>query len=90
MQQRSPQNDSPSLWKKSSVANLYRYTPSGTYFMHAKVGGKLIRRSLKTTVYSVAKLRIQDQLKQLRQIEEIEYNSRNEGTIFSNLRQIPP
>lgn len=55
--------------------------------MHAKVGGKLIRRSLKTTVFSVAYLRLQDQLKQLRQIEEIEYNSRNEGTIFSNFRE---
>lgn len=45
-------------WVKSPTPNLVRYKPSGVYFARAKVGGKLIRRSLKTKVYSVATIRL--------------------------------
>jgi len=55
-----------SLWVKSSVANIVRYVPSGVYFARAKVGGKLIRQSLKTDRLSVAQLRLGDLLKQER------------------------
>jgi hypothetical protein len=41
-------DEESSLWVKTSVANLVRYIPSGIYFARTKVGGKLIRRSLKT------------------------------------------
>jgi integrase len=51
-----------SPWVKAPVANLVRYKPSGVYFARAKVGGKLIRQSLKTDVLSVAKLRLSDLL----------------------------
>lgn len=54
------------LWVKSSVANIVRYVPSGIYFARAKVGGKLIRQSLKTDKLSVAHLRLGDLLKQER------------------------
>jgi hypothetical protein len=54
------------LWVKSSVANIVRYVPSGIYFARAKVGGKLIRQSLKTDKLTVAQLRVGDLLKQLR------------------------
>jgi integrase len=47
-------------WLSTSFANLVRYQPSGTYFSRLRVAGKLIRRSLKTDVLSVAKLRLQD------------------------------
>lgn len=57
---------SPSLWAKSSVANLVRYVPSGIYFARAKVGGKLIRQSLKTDRLTVAQLRLGDLLKEKR------------------------
>lgn len=49
-----------SPWQKTSFANLIRYEPSGTYFARLKVGGKLIRRSLKTEVLTVAKLKLAD------------------------------
>jgi integrase len=49
-------------WQKSPTPNLLRYKPSGMYFARAKVGGKLIRQSLKTDVYSVAVLRLNDLL----------------------------
>ena len=54
--------DQRSPWVKAPVSNLVRYKPSGVYFARAKVGGKLIRQSLKTDVLSIAKLRLQDLL----------------------------
>ena len=42
------------LWRKTSYANLIRYNPSGNYFCRIRVRGRLIRKSLKTDVLSVA------------------------------------
>lgn len=53
-------------WQKTPYANLVRYVPSGAYFARIRVGGKLIRQSLKTQVLSVAKLRLGDLEKQER------------------------
>ena len=55
-------------WQKTQYANLFRYEPSGTYFARIRISGKLIRRSLDTTVLSVAKLRLGDLEKQERQL----------------------
>ena len=49
-----------SSWQKTPYANLVRYAPSGKYFARIRVGGKLIRQSLKTKVLSVAKLKLAD------------------------------
>lgn len=68
-QQRKTSPD-PAQWQKSATPNLYRYLSSGVYFARAKVGGKLIRRSLKTTTYSVAVLRLNDLLKEHRGLSE--------------------
>jgi integrase len=54
-------------WQKAQYANLIRYVPSGIYYARLRVKGKLIRRSLKTDVLSVAKLRLSDFEKQERQ-----------------------
>jgi hypothetical protein len=43
-------------WQKTQYSNLICYVPSGTYYARLRVKGKLIRRSLKTDVLSVAKL----------------------------------
>ena len=61
---------SDSVWQKTACANLYRYKPSGTYFAHIKIRGKLIRRSLKTKLQSVAKMRLADLEKSERQIAD--------------------
>ena len=45
-------------WQKTQLANLIRYVPSGIYYARLRVAGKLIRKSLKTDVLSVAKLRL--------------------------------
>jgi integrase len=47
-------------WQKTHFANLIRYVPSGTYYARFRVRGKLVRKSLKTHVLSVAKLRLSD------------------------------
>ena len=60
-----------SLWERTAVQNLFRYGPSGTYFARFKVGGKPIRQSLETTVFSVARQRLPDKIR--------EYRSRHES-----------
>ncbi|HOX57218.1 MAG TPA: site-specific integrase [Candidatus Paceibacterota bacterium] len=50
--------------------NLIRYLPSGKYYARIRTGGKLYRESLKTDVLSVAKLRLADLEKSLRQMTE--------------------
>jgi integrase len=55
------------LWQKSSYANLIRYVPSGVFFCRIRVRGILIRKSLKTDVLSVARLRLADEEKKHRQ-----------------------
>jgi hypothetical protein len=62
--------DSP--WEATSVPNLIRYRPSGTYFGRFRVGGKLIRQTLDTTVFSVARQRLPEKIRQ--------YQSRLEST----------
>ena len=52
--------DSGKEWQKTQYSNLIRYVPSGTYFARLRVNGNLIRKSLKTDVLSVAKLRLGD------------------------------
>ncbi len=66
-----PNADNPGKdWQKTHFANLIRYIPSGTYYARLRVAGKLIRKSLKTDVISVAKLRLGDLEKQERQRAE--------------------
>jgi integrase len=59
-----------SPWVKTQVANLVRYKPSGIYFARVRVGGKLIRQSLKTNVLSIAKLKLADLVKEEHQKQE--------------------
>lgn len=48
------------------MANLIRYAPSGTFFLRAKVGGEIVRESLKTDKFAVAKVKLSDRLRALR------------------------
>jgi integrase len=60
METASESAESEKDWQKTQYANLIRYVPSGTYYARLRVKGKLIRRSLKTDLISVAKLRLGD------------------------------
>ena len=45
-------------WERTNVTNLLRNRQSGNYYARVKVNGKQKWRSLKTEVFSVAKLRL--------------------------------
>jgi len=62
--------DSSKAWQKTQYSNLIHYVPSGTYFTRLRVNGNLIRKSLKTDVLSVAKLRLADLEKNEREAAE--------------------
>ena len=47
-------------WERTNVTNLLRNGQSGTYYARVKVNGKEKWRSLKTKVFSVAKLKLGD------------------------------
>jgi hypothetical protein len=47
-------------WERTNVTNLLRNGQSGTYYARVKVNGKEKWRSLKTKVFSVAKLKVGD------------------------------
>lgn len=50
----------------TTVTNLVRAAESEVYYVRAKIRGKIRWRSLETTTFSVAKLRLPDELKTLR------------------------
>jgi integrase len=54
------------VWETTAVQNLIRYRPAGTYFARFKINGKPILKSLKTTVFSVAKQRLPDTMREHR------------------------
>jgi integrase len=55
---------SKSVWGKTPVANLIKYNPPGVYFARVRLRNRLYRASLKTTVMSVAKLKLADFVKE--------------------------
>ena len=51
-------------WRSSpKVPHLLQYVSNGNYYGRIKVDGKVIRESLKTAVWTTAKLRLTDSLK---------------------------
>ncbi len=76
------------LWSKAGFTNLVRYEPSGVYFARIRVQGRLIRRSLKTTVLSVAKLRLSDFEKSHRQAAERQTDAKQGKMPFSEAMRI--
>jgi len=80
------QNPDPpdSQWKRTPVSNLVRYEPSGIYFARLRVGGKLIRQSLKTDGFSVAQLRLGDLIEAEREKLEARATSANGKMTFGD------
>ncbi len=68
----------PAPWRRGpwrsfpKVPNLFQYSNTGTYYARVKVAGKTIRRSLKTDVWSTARLRLHDFIKEVQQEREIQ------------------
>jgi hypothetical protein len=61
--QAQPPEEEDSPGEASSVANLVRRKTSKVHFARLKVNGKLIRKSLQTKLFSVAKNRLADLVK---------------------------
>lgn len=57
---------SENKWERTNVTNLLRNRQSGTYYARVKINGKQKWRTLETTVFSVAKLRLGDKEKEIR------------------------
>jgi hypothetical protein len=80
------EKDSP--WEVSSVANLVRWKASKVYFARLKVNGKLIRKSLQTKLFSVAKNRLADLVKDERNRAEQGERMVNGKMVFADATKI--
>lgn len=59
--------DSESDWTTTSIQNLVRHEPSGRYYIRARVGRKeAVRKSLRTSDFGLAKVRVAQELARLR------------------------
>jgi integrase len=55
------------LWRYfPKVQNLIQYVPSGVYFARIKFNGKAIRKSLETNVWTTAKLKLPDAIREVK------------------------
>lgn len=54
------------VWRKTSTPNLVCYVPAGTYYIRARIRGQILRESLKTTNYQVARVKVSERLRELR------------------------
>lgn len=52
--------DAPKKWQRTNVTNLLRNSESGIYYARVKVNGKEKWHTLKTKLFSVAKLKLSD------------------------------
>ena len=58
-------SDPKTIWKKRAE-HLIQHLPTGTFYARLKIKGKTIRKSLDTDVFTTAKVRLPDALKQIR------------------------
>lgn len=64
---KDPNGSGDGAWRSfPAVPNLLLYVSTGAFYGRVKVGGKIIRRKLNTTVFTTAKLRLLDFLKKER------------------------
>jgi integrase len=76
-----------SVWQKTKTQHLIRYLPKGTFYAYFKVGGKPFRKSLRTDVYSVAKLRLADHIAEQRELAEASANHAAGRLTFADVVQ---
>jgi integrase len=59
--------ESKGVWKSTPVPCLVRYSPMGSYYIRARIGGgRTVRESLRTVHFAVAKIRLAERLRELR------------------------
>lgn len=62
--QTTPSHPKQATFQKSSVANLYFYSPTGIYYARPRIKGKVKSKCLKTNKLSVARQRLADFLRE--------------------------
>ncbi len=72
----------------SRVTNIVRYLPSGAYFARVRVGGKLIRKSLRTKQEYIAKPRLADLMKEERQRLQKGRSPEDERMTFGQAKEL--
>jgi hypothetical protein len=82
------QKESNSVWQKTRTQKLIRYAPKGTYYAYFKVGGKPFRKSLETDVYSVAKLRLADEVREQREVADAALDQAAGKLTFADVIQL--
>lgn len=82
------QKESNSVWQKTRTQKLIRYAPKGTYYAYFKVGGKPFRKSLETDVYSVAKLRLADEIREQREVVDAALDQTSGKLTFADVIQL--
>ena len=60
-----PRSTKKSIWWKRGE-HLIQHTPTGTFYARLKVKGKTVRASLDTDIFTTARLRLPDKIKELR------------------------
>ena len=81
-------NERNSVWQKTKTQHLIRYLPKGTFYAYFKVGGKPFRKSLRTHVYSVAKLRLGDEIAEQRELAEASTNQSAGKLTFADVVEL--
>ena len=81
-------NERNSVWQKTKTQHLIRYLPKGTFYAYFKVGGKPFRKSLRTHVYSVAKLRLADEIAEQRELAEASTNQSAGKLTFADVVEL--
>lgn len=73
------------VWAETKYSHLLRNTQSGIYYARVRLNGKLIRKSLKTTRISVAKLRKDDFLRNIRPLVKERGQKASDNLTFEQL-----
>jgi len=79
------ENKASQRFEKTKHVNLWRNQPSGVYYLFGRFAGKLKKKSLKTTVFTIAKLRLADETKALRQAAARQNPDFKAGATFDQL-----
>jgi integrase len=61
----------PKFWQTTKYSHLIRHVASGQLYLNARIAGKLVRRSLRTDKLTVARLRLDQSLRELREAESL-------------------
>jgi integrase len=76
-------------WRKSTIPGLYLHGPSGTYYSRYRLGeNKRVFRSLETKVFTVARLKMSDRMREVQKLRTANAPVENEARTLGDLATI--